>query len=342
MLTLCNGIFAMIMACFMTNEDEPLLAILRSADAEHSTRCASGRMSISLRTEFPDTPNFIEMNGHVEWDEDYLFFDGFYKDRQGDKGDGGRPVLLADYRYRFVRSGGKSMGWTQRLGDWTQRYSSENWVVFFPSTRFRDSRVERLTPNPVDMLTTFDGVAAEYPKHLLPATAATPKGVPFVRELRQDGSKVTVSSKYQHLMECETVFDLESGGLCTSRRIVHRYKSPEKITSSTRELVQSSSGTWVPVVSTFEDRKGSDSTSPFRVGRLEISNFEPLGKRRFVGTVTPSAFGKLPAGTEILELDANGKSSFRVVDAAEIQDLESQFLKLSDKLRGKGLSGSEE
>ena len=333
--------FLVLCVCARVSGDDSLVALLRSADAEHCAECLSGSMSILLRNDYPESGDFTELKGDVEWDEDYLYFDGFYADQLQQIAGSTKPAATTDCKYRFVRSGDDAIGWVQRLGDWKGRFSSENWVVLFPFTRLRDSKVMRLTPNPVTILTTYEGLAeTEFPRNLLNESAVNTKGVPFERELLRDGSHVAVHSRYTHGMECTATFDLGSGGLCIDRKVVHLYKKPNKIVTSTRQYQQNALGKWFPAASTLESRVGS--SSPDRTARVEISKFEPLGQRRFTGVVTQDALGKLPSGTEILEIDDDGKPSHRVVDPPDLDNFEDRLLQLTDKIRGTGFGGKQE
>lgn len=308
-----------------------MLAIVRTAHEQQEADCASGRLQFRRHSVVSTEEQASHMEGSVEWDDDYLYFDGSFKEQWQGKVEG-KLDMDVDLTQRFLRSGDSAVGWSKikkvTIGS---DDTVENSVRVFPFGRLNRTPLVRSTPDPRIFLLSRDGVYG-FALDLVQPTPTTRQGINFKRTVAIEGSIVTVTCMFKPPVEHIVLFDLDQGAMCTESRDIHHYKEPVRYCKSRRKLAKTANGIWYPTEVRREHREGSESADPGTL-LLEILKFEPLGHRTMAAKAGLNSFGKLPNGTYIHEMDSTGKSHTRELGAEEEPDLESLLQEQAKALR---------
>jgi hypothetical protein len=317
-------------------EDAMVLSVIREAQAEFQASTHSGRISFSRRIDNPDTGMLRESNGMLEWDEDYVYFDGTTKWTTPGK-EKGTFSLHMDDRVRFYRDDRNVAAWILRTPREGVEHGVKSLLTLLPIAQFPKSGLHTSMPDPELMMRTRDGFRSDFGLELVQEKPVTRKGNPMVRTLSVNDSTVTLKAVFPQRIEVTADFNLKKDCMCIRDSVVHRYVDPPRFESMERTFEKSDDGRWYPASTRAEIRSGSTNGKLTFVGVTTIQRYEPLGKRRITAEPGINIFGPLPDGTDIQTIDAQGKLRHSLVGNRKKADEEDLLLMQSGQLKKKGL-----
>ncbi len=334
-----NTLTLALMALMLGNEadkEAEVLALIRTAHEQHAADCSSGRMQFRRHNVTGGGSQVAHMEGDVEWDEGYLYFNGQYQEQWKGKVEGTFEMDI-DCTQQFLRSDDDAVAW-QKLKKSDAPEGIEHAVRLFPFSRLNRTPQVRTIPDPNVILVSRDGSSPGSALELVQEKPITLKGVSFERSVTIEGAMVTVKCIFKPNVEQVAQFDLSIGAMCVATRDVFHYKDPVMIRTSRRKFTKSTEGIWYPSETSKDSRDGSDSADPTFIGLLEVLKFEPLGERTMNVNAGLDSFGELPTGTYVTEMDSAGKSHTYDLGGEPEQDPEQILKEQAKGLRGKGLN----
>ena len=137
------------------DEEAKVLAIIRTAHEQYAADCSSGRLQFRSHHEGLGGSRMAHMEGDVEWDEGYLYFNGQHKQQWKGKVEGTFEMDV-DCTKQFLRTDDDAVVW-QKMKKSTAPDGIEHAVRLFPFSRLKRTPEVITIPYPNVILLSTDG-----------------------------------------------------------------------------------------------------------------------------------------------------------------------------------------
>lgn len=323
--TLCGIVIAGSSLC---PADDNIRTVLAAAEQQQIADLASGTMRFHEFLQQPDYGQETKVSGRLEWDEDYLFWDGLVRQKRRTP-DGTRETTRTA---RVLRSRGLVLA---RLEDVPAKNEEAKVFLILRNAQSRSS-LDAFMPDPRELLFSVEALRYCTTQLATRPDPVNPAGTSYDRTFEINGDHVTVTCTFSERATFELQFSLNQGGLCTEHRHVHRVRGEDYYDVTRRELSQTGFGAWFPKRITSESRRGSWDGRIRGTSETTIETVEPLERRSYPGTPTLTTFGPIPKRAFIEQLDASGNVVRRKASDGESGDFEDRLRKQAESLRQRG------
>lgn len=313
-------------------DPDSLVPVVKAAVEQHLSSTASGRAVFSRQLQQMEADQETTVAGTLEWDRDYLYFDGVIQERRVENGD----QLISKSVLRIVKDASRYI-----ISDTTTRNNRNSEVT---SVQFHDVRSLDGTPYERYFISPIPLVAGTDLYHdTSPLTCLQPPDSPGVKYVNRTVSagdtdgEIVILAEFAPGGSKELTFDLSYGGLWTRCRTRSPARGGEVLKEAKRVWGQNEAGHWYPTQSRNESRRGSWNGPLTAVTSLEISSYEPLSARAFTGQLRLDKLGPFPEGAVIIVEDATGNRVRQRIGSDRDAGFEDSLKELSKRLRTQGL-----
>lgn len=284
--------------------------VLKAAYQSHLLSVSAGRMQFSTDFHQQDSGEQRHVEGRLEWDSGYYFFDGTVKEERT----AAAGVETRDQSVRIVVLDGMALAWRDERQPLNRVH-----VIFVPESKLTETGVAGIMPDPRVLLASLEANSSKFEKGWLeyPLSPITPDSDlgPVSRVVAEEDRHIRVKAAYRAGWEQDVVFDLDAGSLFRTLRTRRSQENGVVFEDTKWQWSQSADGRWFPKDTSHICTRGTVFPETYATYACHIESFEPLlsENRTMKHLGSEREFGPIPPGGTLTRATSDGRIESEVV-----------------------------